>query len=102
MWPDCGGYSMSLGRVDSRRAVSCGWRSLAVRERVRASTASRCCGVRSASLDWERASSAWRRSSACCWRALMAGTARSEEHTSELQSHFNLVFRLLLEKKKYM
>src|SRR5260370_22997424 len=25
---------------------------------------------------------------------------RSEEHTSELQSHFNLVFRLLLEKKK--
>src|SRR5260370_20990094 len=26
--------------------------------------------------------------------------ARSEEHTSELQSHFNLVCRLLLEKKK--
>src|SRR5260370_16513200 len=26
--------------------------------------------------------------------------ARSEEHTSELQSHFNLVSRLLLEKKK--
>src|SRR5260370_28126203 len=25
---------------------------------------------------------------------------RSEEHTSELQSHFNLVCRLLLEKKK--
>src|SRR5260370_20365556 len=30
-----------------------------------------------------------------------AGTAkRSEEHTSELQSHLNLVCRLLLEKKK--
>src|SRR5260370_6804723 len=29
--------------------------------------------------------------------ALLVG--RSEEHTSELQSHFNLVFRLLLEKK---
>src|SRR5260370_3327862 len=29
------------------------------------------------------------------WRAL-----RSEEHTSELQSHLNLVCRLLLEKKK--
>src|SRR5260370_40131654 len=29
---------------------------------------------------------------------LMAG--RSEEHTSELQSHLNLVCRLLLEKKK--
>src|SRR6516225_3812453 len=30
--------------------------------------------------------------------ALVRG--RSEEHTSELQSHVNLVFRLLLEKKK--
>src|SRR5690242_21112222 len=28
------------------------------------------------------------------------GVARSEEHTSELQSHVNLVCRLLLEKKK--
>src|SRR5699024_11955932 len=27
---------------------------------------------------------------------------RSEEHTSELQSRFDLVCRLLLEKKKYM
>src|SRR5260370_20175495 len=29
-----------------------------------------------------------------------APSARSEEHTSELQSHLNLVCRLLLEKKK--
>src|SRR5260370_20085357 len=29
-----------------------------------------------------------------------ADTNRSEEHTSELQSHLNLVCRLLLEKKK--
>src|SRR5438477_8609773 len=29
-----------------------------------------------------------------------AATVRSEEHTSELQSHVNLVCRLLLEKKK--
>src|SRR5438477_5841631 len=29
-----------------------------------------------------------------------ATVARSEEHTSELQSHVNLVCRLLLEKKK--
>src|SRR5690242_21355406 len=29
-----------------------------------------------------------------------AVSARSEEHTSELQSHVNLVCRLLLEKKK--
>src|SRR5260370_7152608 len=28
------------------------------------------------------------------------GVTRSEEHTSELQSHLNLVCRLLLEKKK--
>src|SRR5690242_21860240 len=28
--------------------------------------------------------------------------SRSEEHTSELQSHVNLVCRLLLEKKKYL
>src|SRR5690242_21153516 len=28
------------------------------------------------------------------------GATRSEEHTSELQSHVNLVCRLLLEKKK--
>src|SRR5260370_16692272 len=31
---------------------------------------------------------------------LGGGDARSEEHTSELQSHLNLVCRLLLEKKK--
>src|SRR5260370_8209525 len=29
------------------------------------------------------------------------GEDRSEEHTSELQSHLNLVSRLLLEKKKH-
>src|SRR5260370_23663746 len=32
-------------------------------------------------------------------RQFNLGTARSEEHTSELQSHLNLVCRLLLEKK---
>src|SRR5260370_30031394 len=31
----------------------------------------------------------------------VAEYTRSEEHTSELQSHLNLVCRLLLEKKKY-
>src|SRR6266480_5761103 len=30
----------------------------------------------------------------------LAAATRSEEHTSELQSHVNLVCRLLLEKKK--
>src|SRR5260370_5766989 len=33
-------------------------------------------------------------------RRLLITTLRSEEHTSELQSHLNLVCRLLLEKKK--
>src|SRR5438477_3534604 len=33
-------------------------------------------------------------------RRRAAGRSRSEEHTSELQSHVNLVCRLLLEKKK--
>src|SRR5260370_12524288 len=32
-------------------------------------------------------------------RCRLAWVARSEEHTSELQSHLNLVCRLLLEKK---
>src|SRR5689334_23631579 len=32
--------------------------------------------------------------------AILSGAPRSEEHTSELQSQFHLVCRLLLEKKK--
>src|SRR5699024_12148921 len=34
------------------------------------------------------------------WAMTMSAEARSEEHTSELQSRFDLVCRLLLEKKK--
>src|SRR2546426_8160529 len=41
-----------------------------------------------------------RRSERCLGFRLPAGFARSEEHTSELQSPCNLVCRLLLEKKK--
>src|SRR6476661_9283715 len=45
-----------------------------------------------------------RRQPASSWRpgsfVRAHGPARSEEHTSELQSHLNLVCRLLLEKKK--
>src|SRR4029077_17278888 len=33
------------------------------------------------------------------WTVTRGSSARSEEHTSELQSHLNLVCRLLLEKK---
>src|SRR5690242_21066955 len=41
-------------------------------------------------------------SSTTCWtsRASRPASSRSEEHTSELQSHVNLVCRLLLEQKK--
>src|SRR5438477_7870630 len=35
-----------------------------------------------------------------CQHVELSPLARSEEHTSELQSHVNLVCRLLLEKKK--
>src|SRR5215218_11489037 len=42
--------------------------------------------------------SAWAAGSCSCWPPSRA--TRSEEHTSELQSHSDLVCRLLLEKKK--
>src|SRR5207249_9671509 len=35
-----------------------------------------------------------------CWLYCWKRASRSEEHTSELQSRFDLVCRLLLEKKK--
>src|SRR5689334_23467293 len=40
------------------------------------------------------------RSRVAAERARLDGGGRSEEHTSELQSQFHLVCRLLLEKKK--
>src|SRR5260370_32031648 len=50
-----------------------------------ASAAACSCPLIAASMSWGRTS---------------LTTVRSEEHTSELQSHLNLVCRLLLEKKK--
>src|SRR5438132_9997365 len=45
--------------------------------------------------------SRWLRPPRTCRRVQRVdGSARSEEHTSELQSHSDLVCRLLLEKKK--
>src|SRR5207237_7906165 len=41
-----------------------------------------------------------RRNGQFVYSETVPGTVRSEEHTSELQSHLNLVCRLLLEKKK--
>src|SRR5436190_7867358 len=55
---------------------------------------------------WSRARCSSRRSRPVPWRSTAPGSrsrrrarARSEEHTSELQSHSDLVCRLLLEKK---
>src|SRR4051795_13532776 len=49
-------------------------------------------------LPISHAAAAWQE---CCLRGAGVRTqARSEEHTSELQSHSHLVCRLLLEKKK--
>src|SRR5699024_12071595 len=40
------------------------------------------------------------RTTSTVWVGCSSGRRRSEEHTSELQSRFDLVCRLLLEKKK--
>src|SRR6266704_7012737 len=40
-------------------------------------------------------------STLCLYSGCLAPWLRSEEHTSELQSRFDLVCRLLLEKKNY-
>src|SRR5436190_16004451 len=45
-------------------------------------------------------SCAWRTAISVTGRCRQAVSFRSEEHTSELQSHSDLVCRLLLEKKK--
>src|SRR5690242_20758123 len=72
--------------------------STASRSRPSPTVTSRRCGVqrRSFTRGWRRSSA---RSSATAPVPLTTG-GRSEEHTSELQSHVNLVCRLLLEKKK--
>src|SRR5689334_24288108 len=54
---------------------------------------------------WRVSCWALKRSNSCCkrliWFSVYSGSiCRSEEHTSELQSQFHLVCRLLLEKKK--
>src|SRR5260370_7620777 len=54
-----------------------------------------------ASIDpWRRTPTHHLPARECRGRSIRFARARSEEHTSELQSHLNLVCRLLLEKKK--
>src|SRR5260370_22229925 len=62
----------------------------------------------SSSISVPQKSFGWRNSTGLSWApsfgspspSTRASRSRSEEHTSELQSHLNLVCRLLLEKKK--
>src|SRR5882762_2588030 len=54
-------------------------------------------------LTWELTDEDWNQVIACDLTSVFLvsrAAVRSEEHTSELQSHLNLVCRLLLEKKK--
>src|SRR5260370_20162284 len=76
-------YTLSLHDalpIWSGRTHTCarGW------DRAAGTAASRASGCRRAEVPWTRSLDPF----------------RSEEHTSELQSHLNLVCRLLLEKKK--
>src|SRR3712207_8651843 len=57
-------------------------------------------GVFSSWAAIERNSSRWRTPACTAWYSRALSIARSEEHTSELQSRQYLVCRLLLEKKK--
>src|SRR5438132_8232548 len=61
----------------------------------------RCSRARAGVLRTQPRHSAWRarRSVSTAETAATVARCRSEEHTSELQSHSDLVFRLLLEKK---
>src|SRR5260370_27107750 len=61
--------------------------------------------IRHSHFEWPATGEAARSAGTAARAELWARTAvhsdqRSEEHTSELQSHLNLVCRLLLEKKK--
>src|SRR5260370_6543374 len=86
-----------LGRHE--RVLAGGFADLA-RDGVRASSTDPCWARVAALTSPPRSASA-----TCCCRSARAAVSnsarsRSEEHTSELQSHLNLVCRLLLEKKK--
>src|SRR5260370_19247574 len=64
-------------------AAACGYRRIA------------CRGLQRTRCEWSGVDDG-----TCCAHSAAHAINRSEEHTSELQSHLNLVCRLLLEKKK--
>src|SRR5690242_21228275 len=76
------------------------FRSEAKRGRARSDRRVECSLELPEPLDEIRARVLWRSRRRSCHRRALLRSQRSEEHTSELQSHVNLVCRLLLEKKK--
>src|SRR5207249_8610163 len=91
--------------VSPARRRGCGRCRHGLRDRSRAprSMTVRCRASRAPGAP-SRRSPAWRttsRSHPAESRSWRARSATSEEHTSELQSRFDLVCRLLLEKKKH-
>src|SRR5207237_8949402 len=81
----------TLFRSSAKTGWSAAFSPCALRQRARCSRQG---FARPASTSAGSAAPSPRRTSQVHWRR------RSEEHTSELQSHLNLVCRLLLEKKK--
>src|SRR5437667_9038122 len=75
-------------------------RSRRTRAAARSRSARSAAGVRHHSRDAASAHSRIRASSLAAVSWKVSSTSRSEEHTSELQSHHDIVCRLLLEKKK--
>src|SRR5256885_4008465 len=59
-----------------------------------------CLPFRMQTIRWICAVTIWALCMSACGRSAICTHARSEEHTSELQSPCNLVCRLLLEKQK--
>src|SRR6266540_4435870 len=89
---DCGGVGRSKAAFIPGQ---CGWLTPAL---AQAATARRACSASRRRLRIHSAASPLR--TALSPSRAEPATPRSEEHTSELQSHHDLVCRLLLEKKK--
>src|SRR5690242_21530059 len=68
---------------------------------VKSASIVRIAQVPTSNRDSTRSAGAASRNACISGRETGTAAIRSEEHTSELQSHVNLVCRLLLEKKKY-
>src|SRR5207237_10295703 len=86
-------HSFPTRRSSDLRPIGC-----CVRRSRRGGSQASFCPETGASIPSSTIDLAHRASTTICGRC---SQRRSEEHTSELQSHLNLVCRLLLEKKKH-